>query len=1551
MTDDELLHRLEETPPEEWTPEELELLRERAQANPAVREALAEQLLLEQTLTRGLTQVRVTAEQVLARYDERRKPQRFLGGWLRIAAVVLPIVGIGGIWYVRSRAPKDDRPIVERPVQPLGESLPVNPNKLPSPNATPSATPQATPTATASIPDTPPVQVVTALDADEPWTAMLGEPARAFDDFCFADRKLTRDVTGLQRWWTTISGQQRPIGADDRFGLHFNGTFQFRAPWPSDTSFTLWPVDQQSEVLKIHIWSGTTGVTLERRHRPVENWAAFVTTKGPKEPVPASLSYASGDNDRARRTGEGPLDLRYRDGRIYLSRGDILLLAAPLPGVPDGVTLEGAIVLKAIGLARVTDLPKRWTERDERMPSFVDYPQPVAWPALSVANWTTELPTGATFEPLGDDGAMLTAVDTTKPSVVSLPLPKDGLYDLIWELESADDQTGIFLGNAEGIPRVAVGFYEVKPGENLLVGVGRPTEANPRYRNDTRFGVLPAIGFPARLRMVCGAGVVKVYASADGRSWGRIIEPFRATDANPVTFGIYCNRGKGKRQIKLSRVRASNYFQADPDLVAKAPVVRDQSDYTNWLLDVLSHDRNALHKSAAALLTKGTRYDVAKTLLAGLSSAPNDLPLEDVRDERRPAAESDISYDLETLAWASDLMEGSAIDEWQTRLTEWAAAYRSPDPAARFDRFTFVRRRWMESSLSSSGKLPPVPPQMIRDEVVGLLRAGKWNELDQLCRVLHFFGGKPEISDRRQPPRESIMTLVDWAAAQAERRRSVPEGMIPIPPQTVFKTEWRHPLIEQFGKEGYNVLAELETALQEKAYSDACRIITGVTAAQAVGLLPNAADSDLLVSLPGAVALAMRDHAELRNVMQREYGALAQLRLRQATADGDVDAVQALTTQFYGTIAAAQAQMWLGDRELAQGDAARAEGCYFAMRTELPPADRAAIDARIRMAAAMQGRSFGGAPSSAVVLGEWTLSPADFERTIEELRKQAPQATSRSSSAVVDAGSQATSPIPPPSRFTLKPFARVDGEFGKNPEQLPQQNVDYIGRQISSIHLEEKGGPGKIIVSNRFQVAAYSLADGKLAWRTGLGAEQGRAYQWPLVSMPPVIDDNRVFVRRLTARGPEMAILDVRDGKVLHRTPNTMTIASDPLVLNDRVLVVTLSAPQQDVLEAKLTTFDLRGKELPGRNLVQLRDYWRGELNCKLFPAGDMLLVKIGGCVIGCNAAGELRWLRRLPWIPPSVVSWPVPPDLETERLVEGKFLINGTSGDSYRIDVRTGSLELYSADDSRLDAKPEDWISPTQTVVHGDDWFTIHESSFNYGKLWRPHMFWQSGTSGSTDAAWPNPWTKEHPATGPIFTAAGRHFVFSAPDLKSAHREILELLPGDSLASEAPDVKNGGLEPQWRSLLPEPLRKTPPAAPWKLLQSRFDDKLWLENKMFLQDDCRLTLALPTIPAVWTRTVGLPPTARKVLHLRTAVAGTEPWQLTVRVNDKVVLERKVEPDSGTDPKARWRDMKVDLASYAGRTVQITLIHSPVATTAKNPPPSLAGWQRMEIIDP
>ncbi len=166
--------------------------------------------------------------------------------------------------------------------------------------------------------------------------------------------------------------------------------------------------------------------------------------------------------------------------------------------------------------------------------------------------------------------------------------------------------------------------------------------------------------------------------------------------------------------------------------------------------------------------------------------------------------------------------------------------------------------------------------------------------------------------------------MIDWADALARAQFPKQPGRsgLASPP------DWRHPLLVELSKEGYNVLAEFRAALDGHAYRDACQIISTSAENGMLGMLPDARDPELLVSLPGAVALAMRDHPGLRTTMSQQFGALGRLRIRQAIAANNVAAVEAATIQFLGTEAAAEAHLWLADRSLASGAFAHALGQY-----------------------------------------------------------------------------------------------------------------------------------------------------------------------------------------------------------------------------------------------------------------------------------------------------------------------------------------------------------------------------------------------------------------------------------------------------------------------------------------------------------------------------------------------------------------------------------------------------------------------------------------------
>lgn len=1565
MTDEQLLARLAETTPEEWTSDELDLLRSRMQHNAELRAAFTDFVLLEQALTTSLSEGRITPDQVLARLEERRRGLLGLGRWWRTVAAIVLLAGGFGLWY-SLREPAEDDPKLPRHAQPTGAApqpgvKPVGPRSTSTVAvATPSSTPTATSTATTvALVPTPPT--VGTLDPAEPWTAMLAAAERPFQDWCFTDRRLSRDAENLPRWWNTIRGQQRPVTTGDRQGLYMEGFFQLRAPWPAAATLSLWMYDTQNDRSRLCFWHGDQGLTLEYRTRGGESWTAYASKKKPNEPLPETFNFAATDHERHRRTGYGPIDFRFHDGRLFVSRGDILFFSAPMPGPPDTVVFEGTSVCKGMGLSNVGPLPTRWLDdaAGDRSWNPTETPRSIEWPTVSAAGWKTELPAGATFAPHGADGGTLSVSATTKPSWAALPSPSPGMVDLAWEIEVADRQTGVYLGDADGRPRYAIGFFQEADGGPMHVAQGRPNDLQVRYKHEPKLSPAPIVQFPAKLRLVLGAGTLKVYASVDGRSWGRLGEVWRGIDGPLPTIGIYANPTREKHRITITRIRHQPLLAAEdlqpphaqaadgPDL--EVPPIVQQGGFGLWFVDALDRhgDERPLPAYAANLLARGIRYDLARMLSSWV--AVGAMPQ---ASDEPPASRTQTLNRLHRLAWGADGVDSTTVPFWQQRYSEALAAAPVDDAdevaAALYalSPYSRVRRALVESPLVTQGKQPVFPVDLVREEILLLMRDQRWDALDQLCRMLHYFGGREDSDGRRSPPREPIMTLVDWAAATAERRRPAPEGATAVAPQTVLKSEWRHPLIEQFGKEGYNVLAELEIALAERAYVDACRIITSVTAVQAVGLLPNAGDADLLVSLPGAVALAMRDHPELRTVMQREYGDLAQLRLRQASNEGDVAAVQALTTQFFGTVAAAEAQMWLGDRALAQGDAARAEGHYQAARAELTGGDIRPIDARLRLAAALQGRNFGDPPTSSVVLGELTLSPAEFERTVSELRARAPEVELGAQTAGGATGDVSASPLPMPSRFKTATFAKIEGDLGKAPEQVPRRDVDYLGAQTSLTFAGER-----MIFANRFQITAYELKDKKFVWRAGLGGEAGRTYQLPLVPMPPIVVEDRIFARRLTAAGPELVCLRTSDGAVQWRSPRGDVVASDPLIAADRVLAVTLTLPQTDVVEAVLTMFDRRtGKVLLRRPLMQLRDYWKRELPCHLISAGDMLVVSLGGCVVGASGEGEPRWLRRLTWVPPSVDSmigptYPMPPQFIDGSLV----VVQPNCAFAKQIDVRTGAVRGRSPV-FRTTPEAEGFIVPAaRRLTHGMESFRVEETIVDR-KWHRAWAAWAGDTQGYATVAWPSAWQNARPAVGPLASHDGRYFAVVGTDLKLATREIVELIPGEPIESESPEVFQVDRTLR-RELLP-PLSSsleqlTRNRSPWILVQSRYDEKLWFKNPLFLQDDCRLTSAVVDQPAIWTRRVSLNDLNPQRLHLRVAAAGTEPWQLTVRIDGAKVHEQRIAVP--TDAAKPWVDVDVDLVKYSGRDVRLTLL-SEAVPGGKSSTPVLAAWKQMEVVE-
>ena len=272
----------------------------------------------------------------------------------------------------------------------------------------------------------------------------------------------------------------------------------------------------------------------------------------------------------------------------------------------------------------------------------------------------------------------------------------------------------------------------------------------------------------------------------------------------------------------------------------------------------------------------------------------------------------------------------------------------------------------------------------------------------------------------------------------------------------------RHPFIEELNKEGFNLLGDFQAAMSSKAYHDACQIVTATDSTESLGLWPNPQDPQLLVSVNGAIDLALSHDEQLRQTMIREFGPVGMLQVRQAMNEGDAATVAAATSRYRGTDAAAQAALWLADRAISTGEFAHARAYYARARKTASAAILESIAPRDRLAAAMMGDDAGQPCTAPVRLGDVQLSAAEFESLVAEMRK----AHATVSEAGADAAVAAAPVAPLPHSFETHEIGRLDGEVGDNPGDSapwPRAGAEHaILHQTSGSAAVRRQRPGRV---------------------------------------------------------------------------------------------------------------------------------------------------------------------------------------------------------------------------------------------------------------------------------------------------------------------------------------------------------------------------------------------------------------------------------------------------------------------------------------------------------
>lgn len=1585
MTDQELIQLLQEKSAGELTPAEVEAIRARWTQSPELRQALVEHLHLESQLTGALAPIRLDVDMILKRAEEQRRGEfgssrrwAWIVGLVVLLAATISLFAIFGRRHAGEQIAKNDAIAVPDPVDAAGDSRPLPVANEPSAdqaladaNADPSKDSNESPVT--ERPEQPPKPVVPQV-ADEPWSTALSRevapwPAdspKLMTGFKSAGHDELPDAEA-KRWLAPVEGQPFNWSTDSvsnpvRRIARFQGIAKLRAPWPDDAVLRMTPFEVTD--LTLYFWHGPTGVALRfYTRREPHLWAAFEISRENSSPRPTRWGLLTTDNGAYSRSTEATIDIRQQDNELVLARGGYVLLSVPIARSPIDVYVEGQFRLRGLSMVRSAPFKKR---------PETPHPNVISGPAASLP-WAISADSPAGLTP-NNDGSVTVNVDSRdKTGIVTIPFgwilatadsPRaTGLFELIVNVQSADPGTGIFLGDRNGRPVHQIAFFRDTPTQQITFGLLRPGDQRQESNFNRDEFAPPYLASPGWLKLTAGLGTVHLQTSADGVLWGHVIEnPGRDWPGAVGSVGLFGLPGPNSRSIRVRHVQVRE-LTGITDL-ANQQLRRRLKPFTNEVLRDLASWRHHVVNTLPEDVDPSTWF--ATNVVATLSQGPSrDLGIALLRELIAVQMQSKMSFEqkrqmLDDACSLTDLFDDGAAKSlgiFYEQLGWQLAQTGDTDPLAT------LRPVWLWSPIWTMSKMRYVWERLHSHSILDAVYRRDWASTWSLSQSAAYWNLFPNPDQRPAERGEDLDRHARWAKSLvAEYQPQLDDGTAGIMPLGL-----RHPLIPVLNKEGYNVRAELQAALTGQTYEDACRIVMSIAPHEGPGLLPDVEDRELFVSMPTAIASARNSHPGFAHTMSAKFEPLGLIRVRSAINRQDLTALQAATLQFMGTDAARDAHSWLGDLALSGGKFDDAEQHFRDALFDASVSRRERLEPRLLLARALSGQLTAAELTAAVVrfpagsmeINGSTVAAAEFEGILKDL------VANPRVSGLVSQTAEVPSPRFAQSAFKFEPRAQFDGHPGSNPGRHEFRFGDPFGRQLSVASDENF-----LYVSNRFQVNAYSLATGQQVWAQGLGSEQGEAHALPYTPMKPLITGDRIFVRRLTKAGAELACLNKNDGQVVWHERPTHSVLTDPVIWRGRLFALVLNKIDDEIVQVEAAWFDpASGAVKSARPLFRLREANDRQFSGQLTINERTAVCAVAGTTACFDSQGEMKWLRRFTLLqkpvdergddfrvaPPfvladkAIVSIPgvrevTCLDLATGRTVWERPITNlrGLSGVSesrvfvdtvdalVALDAGTGETCWKYSGESRLEAM----------ILKGPSLVVSHRA-VNPQNRSKPLLVWLDAQSGEeraqtlVDVA-----DREEFQLGPMFSAGGKWWSFVGQTWKDPKRELHEITPTSAPTPRSfTDQTLLAWSPKLRDLQ---LGEISAVVPGWFPVADYRERLVLHPGDLRGETFLLVGKLDNHHELqFTNRVDLVAGRKHALRLRVGNQPGQKWKLVIRASSRLLLEQDIE-DAGS--QNGWRDVSVDLSGLAGQSTSLRLIQSSINQAAAD---SL--WKRAELI--
>jgi len=1205
MNEDELIELIQSRLPQDLTPRQIQELRRMMRTSPRLRDALLEELSLEQSLATRYAPTVEGVEEIVAEISRRARATRrgrwlltHLGFVLALAGAVAGVLLVAHL-FIQPLAPEpvavatdgNGTPATQLASRPA--SAPATPTSRavgpavaaagagdprPGPDAPKPVRPQPAPPTPA--PPAPPV-------AAKPLPAWrLYDPLPHVGGATFREqfRSLFKEVAN-----TYVRAQREYIEVRGRYAL--------RPKLEEGQLLRLAPYSPKK--LRLTAWRGSKGVRFARQSD--ETLAGYLlTTKG--RDVPGSLAA---QDPRWRYFARGALDLRYQDGNMVLARADLPLLALPLDGPPDAVELEyeGHLISAAV-------LPCQ--------------PLPLSAPPAGRARVDSSHVGGLTWKPDREKGVELRKhADGTleilakrprdEPQVTTDFSPAVG-RSFALQLQDVSDRVAFFVAAQGGRRTVR---YNVVRHRNVFV---LSTNASDSRSREEAYEHGRVVGNAFWVRVRTGLDCLEIDFSTDGRHWGRLsearLESHHPAD-EPIQFGLRLPRGRDSRaRLTHVRIEETDAFGglADAALVARVPKSKEARRESNmekiWAAVAAAKPAGtpdlAWRLACDAALVHHSVYPVIRTACAA------DLVETALKAE---ADTEDVLAAMADLARLTYTRDGGA-PAWKVVLPAYEALARQSFSAGRRGELPRIADHWLRNTLPhfrNQGDLKaPLPPGLPRLLVYHLLAEADWDLLARESgRLLALYRSGRDELPRHWEGGTTETKLLRWAQAEA-RSNLVGAG---DDASAYWSGAWTHPLTVQLDRETLNVIAEFIASVNAKAYEHAAKVLASQLLPD--GIVPTDADGRLYQAIHFHIRHLIRTHPELGRQLRDRFEGIGVVRLQRALRDGDVATLESLVAQFHGTEPSRQALYRLADRDLSMGNVVGAAAKYQTLLQAASGPQRHALAAKFRLASALAGQLAGEPVTEPVRLGEEPISAAEFERMVASLAKSRSSGTTRGIATAVR-------PLaPPPGTCEVSEVVRISAD--REDRNRPFTRTVAWGLLGNHLLLHQWG-----------RVSAIDLAGRKIAW----------SKQQPLKSAPesyspawPVVAGSRVYARIQSRREAALLSIDTKTGKGDWTERFDEGVLSDPILINSWLYVLTYRRSLGDMTEIYLRRVSPEtGQSAMAARLVTLRvDSSRLLSPGKLTRVGEALVFRCAATLVCCDLLGQVRWLRRLTFVPPDI--------------------------------------------------------------------------------------------------------------------------------------------------------------------------------------------------------------------------------------------------------------------------------------------------------------------------